>query len=191
MLHGNAGQASDRAYALPSFAPDDSVYILEYPGYGNRQGVPSRESLDRAAQEAYDLLRATHPSLPVCVVSESIGSGPAAMLATLSRPPDKFVFIAPFDKLSLVAEDHFPTFLVRLLLTSNWDNAKALSHYQGPVEVFGAESDTIIPVRHAKALAAAVPQSRLAIIPGGHNDWSLGGRVRVTNPAHDRAGEPR
>src|SRR5512133_2108425 len=36
MLHGNAGQASDRSYALPSFSPEDSVYILEYPGYGNR-----------------------------------------------------------------------------------------------------------------------------------------------------------
>lgn len=181
MLHGNAGQASDRSYALPSFSPDDSVYILEYPGYGNRQGTPTRGSLDRAAQEAYYLLRLSYPRLPICVVSESIGSGPASMLATLSQPPDKFVLIVPFDKLSLVAEDHFPSFLVRLLLTDNWDNAEALSHYQGPVEVFGAESDTIIPVRHAKALAAAIPRSRLAIIPGGHNDWSLGARVRITN----------
>jgi len=181
MLHGNAGQASDRSYALPSFSPNDSVYILEYPGYGNRQGAPSRRSLDRAAQEAYKLLRVTYPDLPVCVVSESIGSGPASVLSALSQPPDKFVLIVPFDKLSLVAEDHFPSFLVRLLLTDNWDNIKALSHYQGPVEIFGAESDTIIPVRHAKALAAAIARSRLTIIPGGHNDWPFGGQVRIRN----------
>jgi pimeloyl-ACP methyl ester carboxylesterase len=182
MLHGNAGQASDRSYALPSFSPDDSVYILEYPGYGNRQGAPSKESFDRAAREAYKLLRVTHPHLPVCVASESVGSGPASMLSTLSEPPDKYVLIVPFDKLSLVAEDHFPSFLVRLLLTDNWDNAQALSHYQGPVDIFGASSDTIIPVRHAKALAAAIPRARQVIIPGGHNDWSIGERVRIRNP---------
>src|SRR4051812_1000202 len=34
MLHGNGGQASDRAYTLYSFDQRDSVFILEYPGYG-------------------------------------------------------------------------------------------------------------------------------------------------------------
>lgn len=179
MLHGNAGQASDRLYAVPSFSPDDSVYILEYPGYGNRQGTPSKEAFDQAAKEAYQFLRETHPHLSVCVASESIGSGPASSLSNLGQPPDKFVFIVPFDKLSLVAEDHFPSFLVSLLLADNWDNVEALSNYKGPIEIIGAESDTVIPVRHAKALAAAVPGSKLRIINGGHNDWSDGGKVKI------------
>ncbi|MBA4367399.1 MAG: alpha/beta hydrolase [Desulfobacterium sp.] len=181
MLHGNAGQASDRLYAVRSFSPEDSVYILEYPGYGNRQGIPSKETFDRAAKEAYEFLREVYHRIPVCVASESIGSGPASSLSALGLPPDKFVLIVPFDKLSLVAEDHFPSFLVRLLLTNNWDNVEALSHYKGPVEIIGAESDTVIPVRHAKALAAAVPGSKLRIINGGHNDWSYDGRVKIRN----------
>ncbi len=117
----------------------------------------------------------------MCVVSESIGSGPAAFLTGLNHPPDKLVLIVPFDKLSLVAEDHFPSFLVRLLLTDNWDNVRALSNYKGPVEIIGAESDTIIPVKHAKALAAGVPGSKLKIISGGHNDWSHKGRAAIRN----------
>jgi uncharacterized protein len=181
MLHGNAGQASDRLYAIPSFSTEDSVFILEYPGYGNRQGVPSKEAFNRAAKEAYALLREVYPHIPVCVAAESIGSGPASSLATLSQPPDKFSLIVPFDKLSLVAEDHFPSFLVRLLLSDNWDNVDALSHYKGPVEIFGADSDTVIPVSHAKALAAAIPGSKLTIIVGGHNDWSYEGRVKIRN----------
>src|SRR5262245_45201907 len=31
MLHGNGGQAADRAYALRAFSERDSVFILEYP----------------------------------------------------------------------------------------------------------------------------------------------------------------
>lgn len=181
MLHGNAGQASDRLYAVPCFSPGDSVYILEYPGYGNRPGTPSKEAFDRAAREAYEFLRECYPHVPVCVVSESIGSGPASSLSRLGHPPDKLILIVPFDKLSLVAEDHFPSFLVRLLLADNWDNMEALSKYKGPVEIIGAESDTVIPVKHAKALAAVVPGSKLKIIAGGHNDWSHGGRVTIRN----------
>jgi uncharacterized protein len=182
MLGGNGGQASDRSYALPRFSADDSVFILEYPGYGNREGVPSRTTFNRAAQEAYLQLRQEYPHVPVCVASESIGSGPASFLASLDHPPDKVVMVVPFDQLSLVAKDHFPSFLVGLLLTNNWDNVEALSHYQGPVDLFGAEDDTIIPVRHAKALAAAIPSAKFVLIKGGHNDWSLQSLVKIRNP---------
>jgi uncharacterized protein len=182
MLHGNAGQASDRAYAIPVFSFEDSIYILEYPGYGSRNGVPSKETFNLAARQAYLLLRETYPKIPVCVVGESIGTGPASSLATLGQPPDKVVLIVPFDKLSRVAKDHYPSFPVKLLLRDDWDNVEALSKYKGPVEIFGAEADTIIPVRHAKALASALPSSRLHIIDGGHNDWSYNDRVRIRNP---------
>jgi pimeloyl-ACP methyl ester carboxylesterase len=182
MIHGNGGQASDRAYALPCFSPDDSVFILEYPGYGMRQGVPSQKSFDRAAKEAYLLLREAYPKTPVCVVAESIGNGPACSLAAVTPPPDKFVLIVPFEKLSLVAKEHFPAILVRLLLRDDWDNIEALSHYKGPVDIFGAETDTVIPVAHAKALAASVPTAKFTLIPGAHNEWSEEGRVSIRYP---------
>lgn len=183
MMHGNAGQASDRIYAVPRFAEDDSVFILEYPGYGGRKGVPSKETFNRAAREAYQLLRETHPNIPVCVVGESIGSGPAASLATLAHPPDKIVLLVPFDELAAVAKDHFPAILVDLLFSDNWNNGQALAGYKGPVEIFGAQADDIIPVKHAQTLAAAVPGSKLIILNGGHNDWADDERVKLRNPA--------
>src|ERR1017187_5811336 len=75
MFHGNAGQASNRAYAIPSFPAEDSVFILEYPGYGNRAGAPSAAAFNQAAREAYLFLRESYPNIPVCIVGESIGSG--------------------------------------------------------------------------------------------------------------------
>lgn len=182
MLHGNGGQAADRTYALPCFSVQDSVYILEYPGYGNREGAPSTKIFNQAAEEGYRLLRATFPHIPVCVLGESIGSGPASLLTGLGRPPDKVVLVVPFDKLSLVAKDHFPSLLVGLLLTNDWDNAQALANYKGPVEIFGAAGDDIIPVKHAIALAAAIPGAKFILIDGGHNDWSHQSQVKIRNP---------
>lgn len=182
MLHGNGGQASDRSYALPCFSNTDAVYVMEYPGYGARAGTPSRAAFDAAAQEAYRLLREMHPGVPVCVAGESIGSGPACMLAGLDRPPDKLVLLVPFDQLSLVARDHYPSWAVHLLLSNDWDNRLALARYRGPIEIFGAQNDTVIPVAHAQALAAAVPSAKFTLIPGGHNTWSQSRQVSIHNP---------
>ena len=182
MLHGNSGQAADRVYALGAFSPGDSVFILEYPGYGQRPGKPSRKSFDAAALEAYQLLRAKFPGKPVCVAAESIGSGPAAMLGAAQQPPDKLVFIVPFDDLKSVAKDHVRYAPLSLLLAGAWNNVEAISGYHGPIDVFGAERDEIIHVRHAQALAASLPQAKFHLIRGGHNDWSVQPDLRISNP---------
>ncbi|MGZ5801318.1 MAG: alpha/beta hydrolase [Burkholderiaceae bacterium] len=182
MLHGNGGQAADRVYAIPRFSADDSVFIMEYPGYGNREGAPSKASLNEAAKQAYLFLRESYPNIPICVIGESIGSGPASSLANLNIPPDKLVLVTPFDKLSLVAKEHFPSILVSLILRDNWDNIDALAKYNKSVDIFGAEGDVVIPVQHARALAASIPSSKFVLIDGGHNDWAHSEKVRIRNP---------
>jgi uncharacterized protein len=182
MLHGNAGQASDRVYALPSFSGRDALFILEYPGYGERAGSPSMAAINAAAREAYEALRSRFPNTPVCVVAESIGSGPASLLAASPHPPDKIVLIAPFDVLNRVAAHHFPFLPARLLLWDNWDNIEALKGYQGPLQIFAARDDSIIPVAHARALADSKPTASFHVIDGDHNDWATAGRVAIRNP---------
>lgn len=181
LLHGNGGQASDRVYALASFSNHDSVFILEYPGYGSRPGSPSMSSINAAAKQAYAALRSRYLNTPVCVVGESIGSGPASLLAKNQPPPDKIVLIAPFDKLSRVAAHHYPFFPIGLCLRDNWNNIESLKGYKGPLEIFGARDDTIIPISHAKALAERNPSCRFWEISGGHNDWADSGQVKIVN----------
>jgi hypothetical protein len=61
MLHGNAGQASDRVYAIPCFSDEDAVFVMEYPGYGRRPGVPSKGALIRRPQKPISICaRPTH-----------------------------------------------------------------------------------------------------------------------------------
>lgn len=181
MLHGNGGQAADRAYAMHAFDERDSVYILEYPGYGERAGSPSRRAFDAAAREGYAALRARFPGKPVCVFGESLGSGPASMLSRETPAPDKIVLVVPFDSIAAVARGHVRYLPVGLILAGTWDNVDALSGYRGPLEIFGAERDEVIPVRHAEALAASVPQARFHRIPINHGWANLRG-IEIRNP---------
>lgn len=179
MAHGNGGQAADRDYVLGRMSDQDSLYVLEYPGYGSREGSPGREAFNQAAAEAYRFLRSQNPDIPVCALGESIGSGPACSLAQEETPPNKIVLVVPFDSLANVAAKRVPLLPARLMLLDDWDNVEALQHYPGPVEIFGATDDTIIPVEHARALAEQVPGARFTAISGGHNDWSWNEQVKI------------
>ena len=181
MLHGNGGQASHRTYALHAFAEDDSVFVLEYPGYGQRKGKPSRRAFDAAAREAYADLRARFPGQAVCVVGESLGSGPASMLSREVPPPQKIALVVPFDSIANVGRRHAGFLPAGLILAGTWNNAEALRGYQGAVEIFGAERDEVIPVAHAQDLANAIPQARFHLIPGGHG-WANGRDVQFRCP---------
>src|SRR6185369_8440292 len=107
--------AADREYVLNCMSDQDSFYVLEYPGYGRREGSPSIESMNRAAAEAYQLLRKQHQNTPVCVLGESIGSGPACALAREKPGPDKIVLVVPFDSLASMASRRFFFLPVRLM----------------------------------------------------------------------------
>lgn len=171
--HGNGGQAWQRAWALHCFDSHDSVYILEYPGYGDRPGSPSRKTLDAAALKAWRWLRQTYGDDKLIVLGESLGSGVACSLATVPEPPRHIVLVVPFDTLVSVAQEKFFFLPVRLLLRDKWDNIAALAHYQGKVDIFGAKYDRVIPVHHARNLAAHVPGAVYREFAGDHN-WSNG-----------------
>jgi pimeloyl-ACP methyl ester carboxylesterase len=55
-----------------------------------------------------------------------------------------------------------------------------LRHYAGPVDIFGATGDAIIPIEHAKALANQIPSAHFTAISGGHNDWFWNDQVKIT-----------
>jgi len=173
VAHGNAGQATDRDYLLSCFEPDASVYVVEYPGYGDRPGRPSAGALNESVAEAYNVLLKKYAALGIGVVGESIGSGASCLLARQATPPGKIVLVVPFDTFTSVAAEHFPILPVRLILSEQWDNVEALKQYQGPVEIYAASSDDVIPPHHARRLAEAVG-AKFTLLQGGHNDWASG-----------------
>ena len=69
IIHGNGGCAMDRGYLAGPVheAAAADVYVLEYPGYGAREGAPGKRALLAAGEEAFNSLTS---HLPRYLVSE-------------------------------------------------------------------------------------------------------------------------
>ena len=174
VLHGNAGWAirrHDFSSTLQSIAAVD-VYLLEYPGFGSRPGEPTQNSLFSAAVEG---LLALPTNLPVYVVGESLGNSPACHAAgTQPTRVAGMLLIAPFANLADVAQRHYPWLPVRWLLRDPFPSAAYLRGYRGPVAVWLAGQDTVVPREFGKELFNGYtgPKQLWEFPDAGHNTVS-------------------
>ena|ERR1700690_3472770 len=172
ITHGNAGCAVDRGYLagpIHEAAPVD-VYVLEYPGYGAREGSPGKPAFLAAGEEAFELLT---NQLPKYLVSESIGAGVACHLAgTHPGEVAGLALFAPYHDLASVAQSQMPFLPAYFLLADRFRPAKDLENYHGPIKVVLAGADEIIPSRFGRRLFDGYHGPKdLQIIPGArHND---------------------
>ena len=171
IVHGNAGCAANRDYiARPIHEAEPvDVYILEYPGYGAREGKPSKISIDAAAEEAFQLLPA---NLPRYIVSESLGTGAAGDLAAIH--PESIAgmaLIAPYHDLASVAQKRFWFLPAYYFLRDRFNPAESLRNYHGPIIFIVAGADEIIGTESGKSLYEVYNGPKnLQVIPGAHHN---------------------
>jgi hypothetical protein len=126
------------------------VFILEYPGYADREGKPSQDSLFRAANEGLRLLWTTGP---VYLVGESLGTGVVAYLAgTFPEKVAGVVLFAPYNRLADVAQYHVRILPVDWLLVERFPSEDYLRQYHGPVAVFVGGKDHVVPEKFGRRL---------------------------------------
>jgi pimeloyl-ACP methyl ester carboxylesterase len=172
VMHGNAGTSVGREYLadpLQEALPLD-VFVLEYPGYGDRPGAPSQTTLLAAAEEALALLG---DRKPLYLIGESLGTGPTTFLA--GKAGDRIagvLLLVPYNRLAEVAAVHYPWLPVRWVLRDPYPADEWLAKYPGPVAVVLAEADEIIPARLGQALFDGYSGTkRVWIMPqAGHED---------------------
>ena len=172
VVHGNGGCAANRDYiAHPIHAAEPvDVYVLEYPGYGAREGKPSKKSIDAAAEEAFQLLPA---NLPRYIVSESLGTGAAGDLAANhAENVAGMALIAPYHDLASTAQKRFWFLPAYFFLLDRFNPAESLRQYHGPINFLIAGADEIIGPKSGVALYKEYngPKNLQVIIGAHHND---------------------
>lgn len=173
VLHGNAGSALDRGYLRDVLQADGvpplDLFLLEYPGYGPRDGSPSEPAIVAAAVEAIDLLLADGRG-PLLLVGESIGSAAAALAATERPAIGGLVLLTPLAGVAVVARRHYPWF-PSFLLRDRFDAAGALARFRGPIAFLVAGADEVVFADLGLGLHAGYAgPKRLWVQPGrGHN----------------------
>lgn len=147
--HGNAGRACDRSSLEQFFGERGySTLLVEYPGYSENDAVITKDEI------LEDILRVdefiNHEKYAsVVVVSESLGTGPAAyhvMTRSQARLPVAGVFITPYSSLSEVAKMHFPLYPMRLLVKNNFTPDEWLKKSVAPATFIIAEDDEVVGV---------------------------------------------
>lgn len=172
VYHGNAGTVDDRALLAAELTRQGfRAVLVEYPGFGERDGRASINGVLSSSLEDFGIASARWP-VPIYILGESFGAGVAAEVA--ASHPDKVagvVLFTPWDSLAHVVNSKF--FLpIGLLLQQRFDTVEAISGFPGKVVIVAAELDEVIPVRHARALAQAAPFAAYLELRGArHNDW--------------------
>ncbi len=152
---------------------------VDYPGYGASGGSPSEAGLVEAALSGLEELSRRFPGRPRVICGWSLGAAVAAQLAARrGEESDGLMLLSPWTDLASLAGEHFPGWLVSMLLRERYDSLALAPELPGPVLVIHGREDRIIPVEHGRRLAAALPAARYLEVTGaGHND--LLGRPEV------------
>jgi hypothetical protein len=165
--HGNGELMEDCAAGLDAFRQRGiGVLLVEYPGYGRSEGLPSEGSIRDTVLAAYDHL-ASNPDVDkrrIFAFGSSLGGGAVCLLAR-ERPLAALILQSTFTSLR-----HFswrygaPPFLLK----DRFDNLAAVRDYAGPVFVAHGRTDRTIPWREGEALAKAAPRGELHLYAFGH-----------------------
>ena len=145
---------------------------VDYPGYGASGGSPSEGSLVEAALGGFDELGRRFPGRPRVICGWSLGAAVATQLAfRRAREVDGLMLLSPWTDLPSLAGEHFPGWLVSMLLRERYDSLSLAAELPDPTLVIHGARDDIIPAGHGRRLAEALPNGRYFEVPGaGHND---------------------
>jgi fermentation-respiration switch protein FrsA (DUF1100 family) len=167
--HGNAELIDHWPKVLkPLTRSGFGIYLVEYPGYGRSQGIPSQDTVVETFTAAYDFIidRPEVDKKRVVFWGRSLGGGAVCALAE-KRTPAAMILMSTFTSISGMAiKFGVPGFFVR----DPFDNLKTVEAFDGPVLVIHGKHDEVIPYSHGEKLYKAAAQGKLITYPCGHND---------------------
>jgi uncharacterized protein len=170
-MHGNAGDLSSWGEVAKHYTRlRHDVFIVDYPGYGKSEGrIHNQEKLYNGLQNIYDTLKRYYAENKIIVLGYSIGTGPAAKIASVNSPR-LLILQAPYYSLpDLVRHMYYvvPGFVLKYKFRTN----EYIKDCKMPVVIFHGDKDEVIYYGSALKLKEHFKKGdTLITLPGmGHN----------------------
>lgn len=171
--HGNVGNMSAH-WPLVSWLPEENVnvFMFDYRGFGESQGIPSPEGLCDDTLSAIEYVRQRQDIDPQRIVLLGQSLGGNNVLAALGRggknPGIRAVILdSTFYSYSSIANQMIPG--SGILLDDSYSAERYIANVSPiPLLILHGGSDHVVPVEHSQRLfAMAGEPKKLIIIPQG------------------------
>ena len=174
-FHGNAGNLSHCAglALLLRQSLGESVFLIDYPGYGKSDGEATEPGCYAAGDAAHEWLIQVQKVPPerIIIFGNSLGAAIATDLAS-RRPHRALVLSRAFTSAPAMAQHLYPFLPARWLTRSRFDNLAKIGSCSAPIFIAHGDSDGTVPCSQGRRLFEAAPgPKRFFLMPGcDHND---------------------
>lgn len=171
-LHGNAG-ALDTWGGLAPFYTEQNYDILfvDYRGFGkSEEKIENQAQLFNDMQTVYDTMKLKYGEDRITIIGYSIGTGPAAYLASKNKP-QRLILIAPYYSLTSIVKSICPI-VPEFLIKYKLETYKYITDCSMPVTIFHGKEDEVIDYENSVRLGKLLnAKDNLILIDStGHND---------------------
>jgi uncharacterized protein len=170
-LHGNAGSADTWGWIASTYTDlNYDIFILDYRGFGKSEGsISSEKQFFKDVQVTYNALKQRYNEDKIVIVGYSVGTGPAAWLASQNNPK-LLILQAPYYSLEDLMLRFYP-FVPVFLLRYKFKTYHYLEKIKVPVIIFhGKQDETIYYGSSEKLKLHLKPNDQVNILEGlGHS----------------------
>lgn len=170
-LHGNAGSLASWGDVAKTYTGlQYDVFMLDYRGYGKSEGtIKNQTEFYDDVRIAYNVLKELYHQDNIVVLGYSLGTGPAAYIASTNRPK-MLILQAPYFNLTDMMKHIYPI-IPTFLLKYKFETNEHLKRCKSPIVLFHGDKDEVIYYGSSKKLKQYLkPGDMLITLKGqGHN----------------------
>ena len=143
-LHGNAGALDTWGRLAPFYTNQDyDILFVDYRGFGKSDGkIENQSQLFSDMQAVYDAMKLKYGEDRIIIIGYSIGTGPAAYLAS-ENSPQRLILVAPYYSLTNVVKSICPI-IPEFLIKYKLETYRYIPDCDVPITIFHGSDDKVI-----------------------------------------------
>lgn len=143
-LHGNGGSIASWGEVAKTYTDlNYDVFIIDYRGFGKSEGsITSQRQFYEDLQTAYDQMKTRYPENKIVVLGYSVGTGPAAKIASVNKPR-LLILQAPYFSMTDMMKQRYPiipTFILKYKFQTN----EYIRNCEMPIAIIHGREDEVI-----------------------------------------------